>query len=243
MGTQYIELVNKVLRRLNEVELTSGTFAGARGLHGATKEAVKDSIRKINAVRWEWPFNAFEHTQTLVVGQEEYAWPNLFKVADWDSFQIQKDNTLNVNHKHLKLINRDEWYELFRDQDQDTEAAGRAIPMYVFESHGTGWGVSPSPDQQYILKFRYYQHPTELVNPTDTTNIPSQFDYVIVFGALYQMAIFKDNTDGANFFKFEFEKGVFDMASILINKLDHIWDGRVNFGGGDDRSRNGGYAW
>ena len=89
MSSTYLELCNKALRRLNEVEIAQADFASVRGLQALIKDAIKSSIAKINQAEFKWPFNTAEYTQTLVAGQTEYVWPDYFKVADWNSFQLQ----------------------------------------------------------------------------------------------------------------------------------------------------------
>ena len=94
MATTFIDLTNKVLRRLNEVELTSSDFSSASGVQALAKDSVRDAIAKVNQAEFEWPFKSAEHTQVMAVGQEEYTWPTFFKVAEWNSFQIQKDDSI-----------------------------------------------------------------------------------------------------------------------------------------------------
>ena len=105
------------------------------------KEAA--AIAKINQAEFEWPFNSAEHTQVLAVGQEEYTWPTFFKVAEWNSFQIQKDASIGVESKGLSFIERDHWYRSYRDNDDNAGTSGTNCPMYVFPSSGNGYGVSP----------------------------------------------------------------------------------------------------
>ena len=78
-----------VLRRINEVELTSSEFADCRGVQALVKDAVKASIAKINQAEFEWPFNSAEHTQVLTAGQSEYR-ASIFKVADYNTFRYKK---------------------------------------------------------------------------------------------------------------------------------------------------------
>ena len=99
MPSTYLTLCNMVLRRINEVELTSSDFADCRGVQALVKDAVKASIAKINQAEFEWPFNSAEHTQVLTAGQSEYSWPAFFKVADYNTFQIQKDTSLGTGFK------------------------------------------------------------------------------------------------------------------------------------------------
>lgn len=232
MPSTYMDLTNRLLRRVNDVEIAEADFMSARGIQGTAKDCVLDTVREINASRIDWPFNAVEQSQNLVVGIEEYAWPADFTSADWESFQIQKDDSLNVSHKQLKPISREEWYHNLRDTDYDSGAAGKAIPDYCFPSHGNGWGVSPSPNAAYPIKFRYYKNPTDLSAFDDEVRIPSKFDYVIVAGALYYMSLFKENSDSVAIMKSKFESGLRDMTNAFLPNPSYVYDSRVNFGGG-----------
>jgi hypothetical protein len=225
----FLELTNKVLRRLNEVEISPSDFASVRGVQALAKDAVVTAIAKINQAEFTWPFNAAEHQQTLLVGQEEYSWPVFFKVADWDSFQIQKDESLEVNHKSLKFISRDQWYMNHRDQDYDAGVEGRDIPTYVFPAHGNGWGLSPSPDKPYDVKFRYYLSNVDMSAYNDESRIPTAYDHVILEGALYTMYMFRDNVESASAAAAVFQQGVKEMQSILINKYNRMYDTRIRF--------------
>jgi hypothetical protein len=229
MPTTYIDLCNQVLRRLNEVEIAVGDFPTVRGVQALVKDAVKAAVAKINQAEFEWPFNAAEHTQTLVAGQTEYTWPDYFKVSDWNSFQIQKDESLNVGYQVLKSIDRDEWYKSYRDADYEAGSAGRGIPNYVFQGHGNGFGVTPSPDAAYRVRFRYYLNYSDLQNYNDVTRIPESFDTVIVDGALYHLYMFKDNIESAQAAFMAFEKGIKDLQTLYINNYEYIRDSRVRF--------------
>lgn len=229
MPTTYIDLCNQVLRRLNEVEIAVGDFPTVRGVQALVKDAIKAAVAKINQAEFEWPFNAAEHTQTLVAGQTEYTWPDYFKVSDWNSFQIQKDESLNVGYQVLKSIDRDEWYKSYRDADYEAGSAGRGIPNYVFQGHGNGFGVTPSPDAAYRVRFRYYLNYSDLQNYNDVTRIPESFDTVIVDGALYHLYMFKDNIESAQAAFMAFEKGIKDLQTLYINNYEYIRDSRVRF--------------
>lgn len=242
MPSTYISLTNKLLRRVNDVEIKESDFVACKGIQATAKDAIADTIREIQAAKLDWPFNAVEHTQPLVVGIEEYAWPLQFSSADWDSFQIQKDDTLNINNKVLIPIDRNQWYARLRDMDYDSSNIGRGIPIFCFPSHGNGFGISPSPNEAYTLKYRYYKVPEALINPLDETTIPSRFDYVIIAGALYYLNLFKENPDGVQLMKVKYEEGVRDMLNAFLPNPRYVYDGRVNFGGGTDYT-SGGFFW
>ena len=229
MSSSFLDLTNKTLRRLNEVEISQSDFGSVRGVQALAKDAIRAAVAKINQAEFEWPFNAAEHTQTLAVGQEEYSWPTYFKTVDWNSFQLQKDDSLGVEYTHLDYMSRDDWYEDHRDEDYSAGSAGRTQPTNVFPGHGMGFGVTPTPDQAYSVKFRYYMNYADLTNYNDISRIPEAFEDVIIDGALYHMYMFRDNMEAAQLTQVAFLQGVKEMQSLLINKFTSVSDTRIRY--------------
>lgn len=231
MAMTFLDLTNEVLRAFNQVELTSGNFETSRGVHSWAKDGVNNAIRIINTKAHNWPFNAVEHTETLVAGTYEYAWPTTFKTADWNSFQIQYDEDLNVNFKTLRLIERDEFYRRYKD-DADAgilESDNRSVPAYVFRTHGVGFGIHPNPDQAYELKYRYYKYSTSLSAYSDETNIPEQFRHVIISSATMYV---NKMMAGQAYVESEdqyFRDYLTHMRSLLINDEIYAQDTRVKY--------------
>lgn len=216
--TTYLDLTNRLLRRINEVEITDSQFSSVRGLQAAAKDAILDAVREINNRKNYWIFNAESGSQLLTVGQEEYTWPADFASVDWNSFYIEKDDTIGNNTLPLIPINRTEWYSKYRPLDFDTGSTGRSTPTYVFASaSGGGWGISPSPLEANTVKFRYYKIPTDLSASTDVCNIPSRFDYVIIAGGLYHLNLFKDNAESTMISEKTFYRGIADMVRQVIS--------------------------
>lgn len=229
MPSTYITLCNQVLRRLNEVEISQSDFANVRGIQALVKDSVKAAVAKINQAEFEWPFNAAEHTQTLVAGQSEYTWPDYYKISDWNSFQLQKNDALDVDYTTLTYMDRDEWYAKHRDDDYKAGTAGKAQPTHVFPGHGNGFGVTPSPDKAYSVRFRYYLNYSDITDFDDVTRIPSSFDTVIVDGALYHLYMFKDNLEAAQAAFIAFERGIKDLQTLYINNYEYIRDTRKRY--------------
>ena len=111
MASSFLDLCNNVLRKLNEVEISSSEFGSVRGVQALVKDAVVTAIAKINQAEYSWPFNASEFTQQMIVAQEEYGWPSLYKVTDWNSFQLLKDDNLGVGFSKLNFITLDEYFD------------------------------------------------------------------------------------------------------------------------------------
>ena len=88
MATTYLTLTNKVLRELNETELTSSTFASSRGIQTAVKDFVNKGINDIYNEAAEIPLLYARTTQNLTTGDNEYDFPADFRKIDRDSFTI-----------------------------------------------------------------------------------------------------------------------------------------------------------
>ena len=56
MASDYIVLVNNVLRDMNEVELTSSTFTSSRGVQTTVKDYINRAISDILNSELNWPF-------------------------------------------------------------------------------------------------------------------------------------------------------------------------------------------
>ena len=229
MPSTYIDLTNALLRRLNEVEIEVADFADVRGVQALAKDAVRASIAKINAAEFEWPFNSAEHSQSLTVGEEDYSWPQFFKSVEWNSFYIVNDGTNTNTTTSLDFVSRDYYYDRLRNADLDAGNSGLDLPKYVFPSHGNGYGVSPSPNKAYVLRFRYFLNYAELINYDDQTRVPSTYDHVLIAGAMYHMYLFRDNSEMAGIAQQEFMAGIKEMQTLLLNKYASIEDTRVSY--------------
>ena len=89
MATTYLTLTNRVLRELNETELTSSTFASSRGVQTAIKDFVNKGIHDIYNETGEIPLLYSRTSQDLTVGDNEYNFPADFRKADMDSFVLK----------------------------------------------------------------------------------------------------------------------------------------------------------
>lgn len=230
MPSTYMQLTNQLLRQFNEVEFTTeAQFNSAIGVQSLAKDCIRNAVLDINQLEYEWPFNAKTGTQLLTIGQTQYTFPDDCKYMEWESFYIKKDDSLNVNSKSLKYINREEWYNNLRESDMDAGDLGIRIPSFIFPSAYNGIGVSPSPDKAYTIEFTYFKNTDTLLNPTDEVNIPSMWDNVIIMMASPRMELFRNNESGAAISKQMGEELLSRMRGILINKESHVYDGRVNY--------------
>ena len=93
MALTFLSLTNSVITRMNEVVLTSTTFANARGVQVQCQEAVNEAIRYINQREFSYPFNHANNTSTLTAGVVRYSVPTSTKYIDYNTARIKKDTT------------------------------------------------------------------------------------------------------------------------------------------------------
>lgn len=225
MGSSYLTLCNKVLQRLNENELTEENFQTTRGLHSTVKTSVNDAINTIHVAKSDWVFNNASHKMVLTQGVSEYCWPKDFLYVDWNSFQITHED--NFQARHLYKISRDEWYEKLRDTDTDQKYDGVAPPRWVFEAHLNGFGISPSPDKDYEVSFKYYTSPKDLEEFDDETSIPTKYDFTIVTGAMWYMNMFKGDGEASAMVERKFKDQIRDMYYQLSPRRENFYDSRI----------------
>jgi hypothetical protein len=230
MAYNFLGLVNDVNRRLNEVELTSATFAGAIGFYAQIKDAVNSSINTINHQEFQWPFNHVSQELTLVPGTNRYQIPADAKTVDFDSFRIKRDNSLGVDSKKLSVLSYEEYLEKYIDDEYNTDNTSiRTVPRAVFKTQNNGFGVHPIPDKEYTLVYEYFALKEQLVAHSDVPDIPEMFRHVIVNGAMNHAYMFRGDNESAQLSLQQFNQGLKDMRSIYINRYDYVRDTRVAF--------------
>ena len=218
-SSTFINLVNKVLKRLNEVEISNETqFLTVTGFHSHAKDAVNNAIRDINSEQVQWPFNHVRRTQVLVPGRVYYNFPVDTKIVDFDTFRLKRDDTLKVRGQWLRPISYEDYIRHYRDRDEALDDPDFNIPRFVYRTQDNNWGVSPPPDKPYTVEFEYFRQPTTMVMATDTTTLPEQYESIIEDGAMYYLYMFRENTEAAQLAKAKFDDGIKQMRTVLINR-------------------------
>ena len=103
MATTYLVLSNRVLRELNEVEMTSSNFSSSRGIQTAVKDFVNKSIHDIYNEGAELPLLHTSTTQATYPGDGEYSFPADMRRVDFESFFL-KPNELITNGEFTSNI-------------------------------------------------------------------------------------------------------------------------------------------
>lgn len=221
MAYDFLGLVNDINRRLNEVELDSTNFASATGFYSQAKDSVNASIRYINQSEYNWPFNHVTQTTTLTANTSRYAFPSDAKVLNFQTFRIKENSSLGNATTRLTEMAYEEYLDKHIAQEYST-SVGQGVPLNVVQAPDLEFILTPEPNQAYELVYEYYTFPTDLVNATDTTNIPERFRHIIVDGAMYHSYMFRSNMQATMAAKEKFDEGIKHMRSQLINRTPYV---------------------
>ncbi len=216
MSSTFLNLTNEVLRRLNEVQVDTNDFATVRNVQALAKDAINSSIREILQDAQEWYFTLQTTTQTLTIGTGTYSFPADYSKADWDTFYIRELNDTN-NPQRLELITYDEYIRYHRPMEDQGGTGGYTIPTYVYMTQDRKFGVSPLPKAAYVIEYRYWKFPSDLVLATDTSIIPDRFKHVVIDGAMMYMMQFRSNDQAYAFYRDKFDKGIKMMRRLLVD--------------------------
>ena len=121
MAESFLTYTNKVLARLNEVELTSTNFGNARGIQVQCKNAINEAVRYINQKEFQYPFNHATDTEVLVAGTVKYSLPATAKTVDYNTFRLVKDNDLSTSGGRLRVLNYNDYLNAYITQEDEIQ--------------------------------------------------------------------------------------------------------------------------
>ena len=257
MATTYLDLSNEVLRELNEVVLTSGSFASATGIQAFVKDSINKSLFDIANAEPQLPFfsagvsggtDPFYGNVTVatVAGQRWYTLKSDsssittdYSAVDWDDFYLTTINVSGESEPYvsqgLKFLTLADWKQYYRDSENADDAKGsnasHGEPMRVFKSPDhRKFGLGPIPDKVYNVHFYAFVKPTRLSSYDDTITMPDQYSNVITSKARYYVHQFKNNIQQSAFALDDYKKAMKTMKSNLINpEPTYMTDDRTYF--------------
>ena len=229
MNYDYINLVNDINRRLNEVELTTSNFATATGYYSFAKDSINASIRHINQEEFEWPWNHVEETEVLAVGEVRYSMPHDSKTINMNTFRIKRNSGLNVKTVKLKVLTYEEWLDKHADSEYNSSSSTFGTPTHIVRTPSRELVFYPAPDKEYEVVYEYFRVGFELESATDVPNLPEQYKHTIVDGAMYYVYQFRGDNQAAQLALQKFTQGIKQLRSLHINRTEYLRDTRVHF--------------
>lgn len=238
----FLDLVNDVNNEVNEVPLTSSNFSSAKGFYSLAKRAVNNSIRKINTVTTNWPWNHITKTILTVAGTARYDYPSDAKTLDFNTFRIKR-TTDTPTYPLINIIYEEYVQRNFIDDEYSLNSslygssvygssfyssfAGVSVPRYVSRTPDRQFVLYPIPDKVYEVIYEYYSVPTDLSAYDDTPTIPAQFRTAILEGAMYYVNLFRRDPQEAQLREELFKDQIKDMRRIYINRYPYVRSTRI----------------
>lgn len=213
----FISLTNELLRRLNEVQIDQADFPNVKNVQALAKDAINSSIRQMLQDAQEWPFTLVTYEQTLTAGTNTYDFPADYSKADWDTFYVKQLSSENNTPKKLNLITYDQYLSSYRSVEELSGDSGRTDPACVYTTQDTKFGVSPIPNASYVVEYRYWKYPADLIAFDDTSVIPDRFKHVVIDGAMMYMMLFRSNEQSASMHSKKFEDGIKMMRRLVVD--------------------------
>ena len=119
MAETFLTHTNRVIARLNEVQLTSSDFTNSRGIQTQCKNAVNEAVRFINQKEFQYPFNHTTKTETLTAGTFKYSIPTDAKTVDYNTFRLVKDSDLGTSGGKLRIIDYNDYVNSYINQEDE----------------------------------------------------------------------------------------------------------------------------
>jgi len=213
----FLSLTNELLRRLNEVQIDQANFPNVKNVQALAKDAINSSIRQMLQDAQEWPFTLVTYEQTLTAGTNTYDFPADYSKADWDTFYVKQLSSENNTPKKLNLITYDQYLSSYRSVEELSGDSGRTDPACVYTTQDTKFGVSPIPNASYVVEYRYWKYPADLIAFDDTSVIPDRFKHVVIDGAMMYMMLFRSNEQSASMHSKKFEDGIKMMRRLVVD--------------------------
>lgn len=204
---------------MGEVNMDSTEFDGARNVQALAKQAINSSVKELMHSAQEWPFALVTGTQTLATdGTSVYSFPSSFSSVDWESFYLRQLSSANNEPKRLPVMSYTQYLDQRRPKDDMSGAGGYGVPEAIYQTQDSKFGVTPPADQAYVIEYKYWAFPDDMVNSTDVCIVPTRFDNVIIDGGMTYMMLYRSNEQSAAIHRDRFEQGIKTMRRLLMDE-------------------------
>ena len=140
---------------------------------------------------------------------------------DFDTAAVKEDLQANyLKHRSIDIFNA-----YYRENDFRLDPSKFSPPEFVFSTFDDKYILSPIPDNEYKLEYKYYSPPTVLSSDTDTTTIPTRYEHVIIDAAMYYVFLFREDPESATVMETRTKRKIDRMRIELINKPERMHSG------------------
>ena len=199
--------------------MDSTEFSGARNVQALAKIAINSSVKEMMHSAQEWPFALVTGTQTLATdGTATYDFPTSFSSVDWESFYLRQLSSANNEPRRLPVMSYTQYLDDRRPVDDTSGSGGYGVPEAVYQTQDGKFGITPRADQAYVIEYKYWLFPDDMVESTDVCIVPTRFDNVIIDGGMTYMMLYRSNEQSAAVHRDRFEQGIKNMRRLLMDE-------------------------
>lgn len=233
----YLDIVNRALREINEVPLTTAVFDAARGIQQFTKDAVNRAFFDIanESTEWPWLQNTVSRVEgtdiiTLVPGTQWYDQSATALEVDWHTFYMTDKDPTVVSEiaaevsRNLTYLTYEQWARQERETDNQRTSDHRGIPDFVVRHPFTGKiGFSAVPEKELFVEYFLWKSATSFTASTDVLPFPEEFENVLLNRVRYYSWLFRENIEQAGFARGDYRDSLASMKRILLsNKSERM---------------------
>ena len=211
----YLQLVNAVLRRLREKEVTSLSVA----VNGNTyPKLIGDFVNEAKTmVENAWDWSALRTTNTITTEADIF---NYILTGSNNRFEVI--HVLNDTDDFVMQYRESNWFDkayLFNDVQTGSP---RYYSFNGVDANGdTQVDLYPKPDGVYDIRFNVLQRPKDLVTDTDKLLVPSRPVVLLA----YAMAVEERGEDGGNASTWAYQTGQSALSDeIALDAARHPED-------------------
>jgi hypothetical protein len=215
--TSYLNLTNKILRRITQSTISDVTAATGHALL-ATNFINEAQTELANMTRW-YSLYATD-TFTTVASTSEYAVPTDL------GFELDLVNE-TTNTILIEDITRS-----FDRVDPNNDHTGQ--PTH-FTIQGANWRLYPIPADTYTIRERYWKTPTALAANADVSDLPVEVENALFHYALSEMQDYLKAFEQGDRTRAKYVKSLAEAKSANKKKIDRM----RNFTGSQGVSRFG----
>ena len=141
---------------------------------------------------------------------KDYTKPTDLGVWDMSSFYL---NYTSDDYVHLEPMEYEVWRDTYGLGTQTNEE-----PTWVVIKPNKNIILHSTPDAVYTLTADYWKLPTRLSSNTDTSNIPEQFEKIIVYRA---SLFYAQHEEASEFFQFVMQEYQQALLELKANEAPH----------------------
>jgi hypothetical protein len=182
--------IAQTVRSLAGIQGTGPTsVVDAQGIEAVIVQFVKDANIDIQNLRDDFEFMEASSSFTTVVGQDTYTRTALFTPAspDVNKFKIGSFVVTDLTGKKHYLLHYEFLEEMERLYLNDIT---QGIPRYVGITADRSLYIKQTPDNNYVITYKYYRNPQILSANADIPWIPEAYHMLLVYKALEKVAVY-----------------------------------------------------